>query len=105
MKISNPIFPKLRNIILEKDNIQLYSALTSVKATVDENIVVFNSPNKFAYTLLTKNENSEMLRSLVNDMYGDGFSVKIEYVNDNNANENRFESHMLNNNVPFTNID
>lgn len=98
-------FDKLRNIILEKDNIQLYSALTSVKASVDENVIVFNSPNKFAYTLLTKNDNSEMLRELVNDMYGDGFGVKIEYVNDNKSNENRFESHMLNNNVPFTNID
>ena len=46
-----------------------------------------------------------MLRELVNDMYGDGFGVKFEYVNDNKSNENRFESHMLNNNVPFTNID
>ena len=98
-------FDKLRNIILEKDNIQLYSALTNVKATVDNDVVVFNSPNKFAYTLLTKNENSDMLRTLVNDMYGDGFSVKIEYMNDNKGNENKFESHMLNNNVPFTNID
>ena len=98
-------FDKLRNIILEKDNIQLYSALAGVKAEMDENAVIFNTENKFAHTILTKNENSEMLRQLMNEMYGDGVNVKIEYTNENKTNENKFESHMLNSNIPFTNID
>jgi len=98
-------FDKLRNIVLEKDNIQLYSALAGVKAAMDENSVIFNTENKFAHAILTKNENSEMLRDLLNELYGDRYTVKIEYINENKASENKFESHMLNSNIPFTNID
>lgn len=98
-------FDKLRNMLVERDNLQLYSALASVKAVTDKDSVIFNTGNKFAHTILTKNENSDMLRELMNELYGDGISVKIEYINEAQKQENKFESHMLSSNIPFTNID
>ena len=98
-------FDKLRNMVIEKDNLQLYSALAGVKAFVKDDCVVFNTENKFAHTILTKNENSEMLRELMHELYDDKISMKIEYENESKANENKFETHMLNSNIPFTNID
>lgn len=98
-------FDKLRNMVIERDNLQLYSALAGVKANVEGECVVFNTGNKFAHTILTKNENSEMLRELMQELYDDKFSVKIEYINENKSNQNKFEAHMLNSNIPFTNID
>ena len=98
-------FDKLRNMVIEKDNLQLYSALSGVKAFIDTDNVVFNTENKFAHAILTKNENSEMLRQLMNELYNDKINIKIEYTNESKAQENKFESHMLNSNIPFTNID
>jgi len=98
-------FDKLRGMVIERDNLQLYSALAGVKAAIDEGSVVFNTSNQFAHTILTKNENAEMLRDLLNELYGDKYTVKIEYVGESKANENKFESHMLNSNIPFTSID
>ena len=98
-------FDKLRGMVVERDNLQLYSALAGVKAAVDEDTIIFNTSNQFAHTILTKNENSEMLRDLMNELYGDKYTVKIEYTGETKANENKFESHMLNSNIPFTSID
>lgn len=99
-------FDKLRNMVMEKDNLQLYSALTGVKAETEDNAVVFNTENEFAYTILNKVENAEMLRKLTQEIINDdSYAVKIEYKNTNNVNENKFETYMSNSNIPFTNID
>lgn len=99
-------FDKLRNMVMEKDNLQLYSALTGVKAETEDNAVVFNTENEFAYTILNKVENAEMLRKLTQEIINDdSYAVKIEYKNTHNVNENKFETYMSNSNIPFTNID
>jgi len=98
-------FDKLRGMVVDRDNLQLYSALAGVKAAIDADTVIFNTANQFAHTILTKNENSEMLRDLKNELYGDKYTIKIEYTGETKASENKFESHMLNSNIPFTNID
>lgn len=99
-------FDKLRNMVMENDNLQLYSALTGVKAETNDNTVIFNTENEFAYTILNKTENAEMLRKLTQEIINDDrYLIKIEYKNTHNVNENKFESHMLNSNIPFTNID
>jgi len=41
----------------------------------------------------------------MNELYGDKYTIKIEYTGETKASENKFESHMLNSNIPFTNID
>ena len=98
-------FDKFRNIVMEKDNLQLYSALTGVKAFVNGEEVVFNTENKFAYTILSKNENAELLREITHDMISPEYNIKIQYDSKENKAENKFESYMQNNDIPFTNID
>ena len=98
-------FDKLRNIVMEKDNLQLYSALTGVNAYINENELVFNTGNKFAYTILNKNENVDMLREITQEIVAPETLIKIQYNNGNEQKENKFESYMLNSDVPFTTID
>ena len=98
-------FDKLRNTVMEKDNLQLYSALTGVKAYINDNEVIFNTENKFAYTILNKNENVDMLREITQDLVAPETVIKIEYGNQNKQDENKFESYMLNSDIPFTSID
>lgn len=98
-------FDKLKNMVMEKDNLQLYSALTGVKAETTDDTLVFNTENEFAYTILNKSENAELLRKLTQELISDNYSIKIEYKNTHNVSENKFEAHMLNSNIPFTSID
>ena len=98
-------FGKLKNMVMEKDNLQLYSALTGVKAETTDDTLVFNTENEFAYTILNKSENAELLRKLTQELISDNYSIKIEYKNTHNVSENKFEAHMLNSNIPFTSID
>ena len=98
-------FDKLKNMVMEKDNLQLYSALTGVKAETTDDTLVFNTENEFAYTILNKNENTELLRKLTQELINDNYSIKIEYKNTHNVSENKFEAHMLNSNIPFISID
>ena len=98
-------FDKLKNMVMEKDNLQLYSALTGVKAETTDDTLVFNTENEFAYTILNKSENTELLRKLTQELINDNYSIKIEYKNTHNVSENKFEAHMLNSNIPFISID
>ena len=98
-------FDKLRNIVMEKDNLQLYSALTGVKAFVNDDEVIFNTENKFAYTILSKNENAELLREITHDIVDPDCTIKIQYDNKESKAQNNFESYMQNNDIPFTTID
>ena len=98
-------FDKLRNIVMEKDNLQLYSALTGVKAIMNGNEIIFNTENKFAYTILSKNENAELLREITHDIVDSEYTIKIQYDNKDSKNQNTFESYMQNNDIPFTTID
>ncbi len=98
-------FDKLRDLVVDKDNLQLYSALAGVKASVDDSNIIFSTENKFAYTILNKSENTDMLKQLTQELINDDYSIKIEYNNIQSVNENKFETHMLNSDIPFTNID
>ena len=98
-------FDKLRNIVMEKDNLQLFSALTGVKAVQNGDEIVFNTENKFAYTILSKNENAEMLREITHEIVNPDCNIKIEYQSKENKAQNSFESYMQNNEIPFTAID
>ncbi len=98
-------FDKLRNIVMEKDNLQLFSALTGVKAFQNGDEIVFNTENKFAYTILSKNENTEMLREITHEIVDPDCNIKIQYGSKENKTQNNFESYMQNNEIPFTAID
>lgn len=59
--------------------LKIYSALSNVKAYCKENILLFIASNKFAYELLTNNENVIELTKINNRLCGKEYIIKVEF--------------------------
>ncbi|MDD2627499.1 MAG: DNA polymerase III subunit gamma/tau [Clostridia bacterium] len=97
---------KIKQKVVEKDNLQLYSALSGVKAYQNNNIITFETENNFAYTILKKEANVKLLNDIMKEEIDDNYSINLNYIDTTKKIEtNRFEEHLINNGVTFTEIN
>ncbi len=115
-KQENKVLPKqkqnfkgidiIREKVVEKDNLQLYSALSGVKAYENNNIITFETENNFAYTILKKETNIELLNDIMKNEIDENYTINLSYIDITKKVEtNRFEEHLINNGVTFTEIN
>lgn len=96
---------KVKLKIIENDNLQLYSALAGTKAYKGDGYISFETENKFAFGVLSKDANREALQQVILDTTGDESNVKIEYKEKAAQTANPFEEHMKGIDMPITMMD
>lgn len=95
----------VRTKIIDNDNLQLYSALAGTKAYKCEGYVCFETENKFAFGILSKDSNREALQQVIFDTTGQEVNVVIENKEKAMEKSNPFEEHMKGIDIPFTMMD
>lgn len=96
---------KVKKVLVEKDNLQLYSALSGVEAYVESENIVFKTGNDFAFTIMNRDDNKIMLKEAVKEVSNLEYNVNIAKTEKSAKMESSFETHLLDNNIPFTVID
>ena len=93
---------KIMKKAVDTDNLKLYSALAGAQAYVEEETVVFETANSFAYGVLSKDNTREDLRKIVNEELDNDFGVRIEYIKEEKKDtKNEFENLIKDSGVPF----
>lgn len=97
---------KILKKVIDSDNLKLYSALTGVKAYVEDDAVIFSTENSFAYSVLNKENSKKDLKYILNNELNNELDVKIEYIKEEKKEDsNDFASLMEGSGVPFEIID
>ncbi len=96
---------KVKCKIIENDNLQLYSALAGTKVYKCDNCISFETENKFAFGILSKDANKEALHQVIIDTTGKENTIKIEYKQKAMEQSNPFEAHMKEIDMPITMMD
>lgn len=102
IKIMDQIMTKAQ----ESDNCKLYSALTDVVTYEEENKIIFETNNFFAYGLLKKEDSKLELSRIVEEIMGECKKIVIENLEIKKEEGNaKFEEAMSTSGIPFTIID
>lgn len=97
---------KIMKKAVDTDNLKLYSALAGAQAYVEDETIVFETTNSFAYGVLSKDHTREDLKKIVNEELDNDFNVKIEYIKEEKKDtQNEFENMMKDSGVPFEVVD
>ena len=97
---------KIMKRVVESDNLKLYSALAGTTAYLEEDNIIFETENAFAYDVLNKDNSRQDLRKVVSEELDGDFNVRIEYIKDEpKETTNEFENLMKDSGIPFEIVD
>lgn len=96
---------KISKAAADKDNLKLYSALADVKGFLEEDRIIFETKNSFAYGILRKQQSEEELKQILQEITGEEQNIQIKLITEAEKEENEFENCITNSGIPFEVID
>lgn len=95
----------LKKECARRGKLKIYSALSNVRAFNKENILLFIVSNKFAYELLTNNENVIELTEIINTFFNKEYIIKVELKDENEEEESIIEKVLKESGINYKLID
>lgn len=89
----------------DTDNLRLYSALADVEGFEQDNKIILETKNEFAYKILKKEDVEENLRDIITNVVGSERNIQINLIKEEKKNVNGFESFLSDSGIPFEVID
>ena len=89
----------------DTDNLRLFSALADVEGFEEDNKIILETKNEFAYKILKKEDVEENLRQIIADVVGSERNVQVNLVKEEKKETNGFESFLSDSGIPFEVID
>lgn len=102
-KIDN--LEELKNSIIEKGKIKIYSALASADMYISGSMLVIITSNNFAYNILKSEESITLIKEVIDEKYNINSNIKVELNDKNESTISKVEKLFEENKVDYTKLD
>ncbi len=95
----------LKNSIIEKGKIKIYSALASADMYISGSMLIIITSNNFAYNILKSEESITLVKQVIDEKYNINSNIRVELNDKNESTISKVEKLFEENNVDYTKLD